>query len=269
MKTYYFLAGLPRSGNTLLSSLLNQNPQIYSSPLSPIPSFLWNYEQSLTQIEAINQTNNKNQINNVGKKIINNYYEHINKSIVIDRQKAWGTQGNIDLIKKYITPTPKIIFTVRPVIEILTSFINILPEHSYIDIEMEQLGWWSKKYLTRDDNRCDYLMRSFGQIDKSLFAINEIIKPENKKMFCLIKYDEMVNDPNNVMNKIYKYLQLPNYNHNFNNIKKIENDDYGQYEQVINLHEIRPQLKKISKDPREVLSEYVINKYSNIGWEGL
>ena len=28
MKEYYFLSGLPRSGNTLLGSIINQNPRI-------------------------------------------------------------------------------------------------------------------------------------------------------------------------------------------------------------------------------------------------
>ena len=30
MKKIYFAAGFPRSGSTLLASLLNQNPEIYS-----------------------------------------------------------------------------------------------------------------------------------------------------------------------------------------------------------------------------------------------
>ena len=35
-KNFYFMAGLPRSGSTLLSSILNQNPRFYSGPSSPV-----------------------------------------------------------------------------------------------------------------------------------------------------------------------------------------------------------------------------------------
>ena len=35
-KKFYFMAGLPRAGSTLLSTLLNQNPRIYSGPSSPV-----------------------------------------------------------------------------------------------------------------------------------------------------------------------------------------------------------------------------------------
>ena len=35
-KQFYFMAGLPRSGSTMLSAILNQNSKIYSGPSSPI-----------------------------------------------------------------------------------------------------------------------------------------------------------------------------------------------------------------------------------------
>jgi hypothetical protein len=69
------------------------------------------------------------------------------------------------------------------------------------------------------------------------------------------------------MDKIYNFLELPNYKHNFTNIEKLEIDNDALVGFPPNMHEVRPQLKKTSQDPKEVLSEYVINKYSNVGWE--
>jgi len=40
MKTLFFLSGLPRSGSTLLGSLLNQHPEIYATPTSPLADLL-------------------------------------------------------------------------------------------------------------------------------------------------------------------------------------------------------------------------------------
>jgi sulfotransferase len=267
MKAYHFLAGLPRSGNTLLSALLNQNPDIYCSPLSPLNSFYWDLAESANKNEHVLRNNDGNKIDNILKNFMQEYYKDVDKPVIIDREKAWATPSNFLIIKNFITPKPKIIFTVRPIIDILTSFITILPEHSYIDIEMESSGWWYKDYLTKNDNRCDYLMRPFGQIDKSLLSINEILKPENNKTFCLINYEEIINAPQDTMDKICKFLKLPNYKHDFNNIVKLGVDNDEIVGHPANMHEIRPQLKKVSKDPKKVLSEYVINKYSNIGWE--
>ena len=267
MKTYHFLAGLPRSGNTLLSSILNQNPKIYSSPLSPITSIMWDLNTSIHNTENAQIYNKPNDFYFMVKNIIPNYYENIEKEIIIDREKAWATPFNLSIIKNYVNPTPKIIFTVRPVIEILTSFINILPNHSYIDIEMEELNWWSKDYLTKNDNRCDYLMRPFGQIDKILYSLNEVLKPENKNIFHVISYDDIVNEPEQTMTNIYQFLELPYYKHNFNNVINEEKENIKIAGSPKDLHKIRPIVKKVSKDPKEVLSEYVINKYSNIGYD--
>jgi len=269
MKTYHFLAGLPRSGNTLLSSILNQNPDIYSSPLSPINSILWDYDQGLMTNENILRLNDAKQALSTGSNIIKNYYSNINKPIIIDREKVWGTLGNFNLIKKYITPTPKIIFTVRPVIEILTSFMTILPEDSYVDKAMQSSGWWYKNYLTKNDNRCDYLMSPGGQIDKSLFSINQIINSDNKNMFHIVSYDEIVNKPEDTLKSIYKFLKLPSYKHNLDNIVKLEKDNDEILGQPGNLHDIRPKLSKVSKKPEDVLSDYVLSKYGNIGWGAL
>jgi len=266
MKTFHYLAGLHRSGNTLLSALLNQNPQIYSSPLSPIVDFYYQYDNSIAHTENVIRMKDKTGINNT-LKIIDNFYQHIEKPIVIDREKSWGTEANLHLLKKYINPKPKIIFTNRPIIEILASWISILGERSKLDLDMQMDNWWYKDYLTHNDNRCDYIMRPNGPMDKGLLTYNELLKPENKDIFCIVNYSEIINEPDKTMNQIYDFLELPNYKHDFNNILKLEADDDEAIGLPANMHEIRPQLKKISKDPREILSEYVINKYSNIGWE--
>jgi len=108
-KKYHFLAGLPRSGNTLLSSILNQNEKIYSSHLSPISTILWDVQQSAFQNEYTLRSNNIDAANSIIQNIIVNYYSKINKPIIIDREKAWATPGNLTTIKKYITSEPKII----------------------------------------------------------------------------------------------------------------------------------------------------------------
>jgi sulfotransferase len=265
---YYFLAGLPRTGNTVLSALLNQNPDIYSSPLSPINSYLWEMEKINIASEVSQFVNNEGALY-AGQQIIKNYYNNINKPIIIDREKSWANPANFNLIKKYITLTPKIIFTYRPVVEILASIIKILPENSYLDKNMKMEGWLSKPYLSQNDNRCDYLMRPNGQIDRNFLGYSEILKEENKQLFYLINYNDLINNYDKTLTGLYQFLELPNYKHDFNNIKNNEKSNFLIDEKPKGWHDVRPRLKKTSQDPKKVLSEYVINKYSNIGWEGL
>jgi sulfotransferase len=269
MKTYHFLAGLPRSGNTLLSSLLNQNPLIHSSALSPVSSYLFNIESLNISDETASLFTNKKSQYSVLNNIINNFYSEQTEPIIIDRNKSWGTIPNFFYIQQHITPEPKIIFTVRPIIEILTSFIALADNDPWLDNLMKSNNWVNKSYLTQNDNRCDYLMSAGGQIDTILGTINQIMNPEYKNNFCVIQYNEIVNTPNNAMEKIYEFLGLPNYKHNFNNIIKLEKEDFSTTHLPNNLHDIRPKLSKVSKKPEDVLSDYVLSKYSNIGWGAL
>jgi len=96
-KTYHFLSGLPRSGNTLLSSLLNQNPIIYSSPISPVAGYMWNwYDESHGKEQIHRNIENSLRSENVLKNFLNNFYADVNTPIVIDREKLWGIPLYLD-----------------------------------------------------------------------------------------------------------------------------------------------------------------------------
>lgn len=194
--------------------------------------------------------------------LLENYYSSIDKPIVFDREKNWGTPANLSLIKTYFTKEPKIVYTVRPVIEILASFLSLDAE--WIDRGMVNNGWNYKSYLSQNDNRCDYLMRSYGEIDQGLLVLNEVIKPENKDIFHIVEYSDLTDNPQQVMDGIYKFIGVESFTHNFNNIKKLEVDDDAAIGLPKNLHKVRPQLKKSSPKPEDVLSGYILNKYSNM-----
>jgi hypothetical protein len=48
---FAFLAGLPRSGSTLLASLLNQRDDVYVSTNSPVAQIMWDTEQSVNRTQ--------------------------------------------------------------------------------------------------------------------------------------------------------------------------------------------------------------------------
>lgn len=249
-----------------MSSLLNQNPEIYSSPLSPVCGYMWDLHKSLSNREA--NFRNEFTSNNISiiSKIMDSFYYNVDKPIVFDREKSWGTTGNLEMIKKYITPNPKIIFTVRPILEMLASFISLIPsgELSYIDEDMASSNWWYKDYLSRNDNRCDYLMRPYGMIDQVMVSFNEIHKRENEGIFHLVDYNNLTNNPEETMTNIYKFLEIEPYQHNFNNIEKLEEDRDSLVGMPKDMHKIRKELSKTSLPVERVLSEYIINKYSGI-----
>jgi sulfotransferase len=261
-KTFHFLAGLPRSGNTLLSSIFNQNPDIYSSPLSPLPSFLWDIASNLDDREHIARTeSNKQRTQNFLLSFLDNFYKDVNKPVIIDREKAWGTPDNLELIKKYITPNPKIIFTVRDILEILASFSNL--DFNFWKNQAENNNYFAANYRSREDLICEHLMATNGMIDKALLSLAPAFWEENKGIFHIVEYRDLIDKPEETMSKIYAFLEMPSYDHDFTNIKKAEEDNDEAVGLPKTLHDVRKSLSD-SITNTDMLSDYVKHKYSNM-----
>jgi sulfotransferase len=260
-KTYHFLAGLPRSGNTLLSSLLNQNPGIYSTPLSPVSEIMWNYK-TLYNIEAINRNEeNEVRVKTFLSSFMDNFYKDVKKPVVIDREKAWGTPANLNLIKEYITPTPKIIFTVRNILDIIASYVNMNP--NYLKIEIANSGNFYSNYRSEKDCMAEYIMRPNGDLDKALLSLATAFFAENKNIFYIVEYDDLVSKPKETMMGIYEFLELPEYDHNFKKIEKLELDNDELLGFPKDLHTIKKSITP-SSTSIDVLSDYIKHKYSNM-----
>jgi sulfotransferase len=263
-KTYHFLAGLHRSGNTVLSSILNQNPDIYSSPLSPVCEYMWSLHSQKSTSEPVLRQNDLTGSNQVISGILPSHYAHIDAPVIIDREKNWGNSANLAMLKTYVNPSPKIIYTVRPILEILASSVQIYAKSPRLEQEMSSKGWWFRNYLTYEDNVCDYLMRPWGELDRMLSSIDAITLPENKDVFHVVEYDDLVSRPAEVMEGIYDFIGMESYEHNYKEILKAHVDHEERIGAPDDMHAVRLQLKKTSTPVEEVLSKYVIDKYSNL-----
>lgn len=261
-KTYHFLAGLPRSGNTLLSAILNQNPNIYSTPLSPLPGLMWDYINSCNNMEQINR-NKENQVNAeiLLSSFFDTFYKDVDKPIIIEREKSWGTPANLDIIKRFITPTPKIIITVRDILEIIASFVAM--DEDYLKNSAANSGAYINNYRSPKDTIAEYLMQPNGDIDKAMLALSSAFYPENKGIFHIVEYKDLVLKPEETMSGIYKFLEMPDYKHNLKKIEKIESDNDEVLGLPKNLHDIRKSLSK-SSTSTDILSDYIKHKYSNM-----
>ena len=141
---FYFDCGLPRSGSTLLTALLNQNPQIHAGTLSPVFEVMY-YTNDRLQGEQAQAFPKPEVFRRMVSNVITEYYSDRDEEVIIDKCRAWP--AHIDLIKQYITPDPKIICTVRHPLDILASFITLFHKDgglNFIDKAMLKQGHRSR-----------------------------------------------------------------------------------------------------------------------------
>lgn len=261
LKDIYFLGGLPRSGNTLLSALLNQHPDIYSSPLSPLLQAIDSME-NIKNSEEAQIVDFDSSITSAIKGYVNGFYSDCSKPVVIDRCKGWGTKQSMFLSYKYITDKPKVIFTVRDIPSILSSFINILGTEptSYVDDALRVLKVYAYGNQSQNDLRCEWLMNN--QIQASMVALTELLQIGVPVL--LIEYDDLVDNPQGELNKIYKFLNLPQYKNNLTDIKKVETENLNIAHLPDELHTVRKQISKTSLTPKDNLPKSILDKYSGL-----
>ena len=187
MKNIFFLSGLPRSGNTLLSALLNQNPEIYVSPLSPLLHNIQMVDKSLNiNEESLSCDFSLNTTQGL-RDYVKGFYKHIDKPFIIDRNKTWGGKESLYMAYKYITDKPRIIYTVRDIPSILRSFLSLMKttNENFTDNNVRALNIQAYGNLTLDDLRCDWLMNN--QIGGCLVTLTELLRTGTP--VYLLEYD--------------------------------------------------------------------------------
>jgi sulfotransferase len=90
----------------------------------------------------------------------------------------------------------------------------------------------------------------------------QIVKHSDDKNMLFIKFENLTNNPSKEMSRIYNYLEVPNWNHNFTNIEQITYEDdsvYGKYGD----HIIKNKLVPSRSDAMTVLGPDVCNWIRN------
>ena len=239
MKKFIGLSGLPRSGSTLLSSILSQNPDIHAEGNSAVCQMMWDLDQScdINCKEQLKATNRQQTQLDVISAIPHIYYKDVTKPIIIDKCRSWTLPANLFLIQRYITENIKIIVLERPIIEIVKSFVNLRKENNWEgDLEKGLLDEGSEPIV------------------RSLSGVKWAKENNHKNTFLFIQYNDLINNTKEVINKIYLFIDEPIFENNI--INKHPEDD--KVYNMIGQHDIRPTINKRKINIK--LSQETINR---------
>ena len=263
-KTYHFMAGLPRSGSSVLAALLNQHPEVYSSPQTDLIGMLYEINQAVPAYESFKAGLLHKGYQNVMNNMAENFYAHIDKPIIIDKNRGWGTPYNWDNLAPYVNKDGKVILTIRPILEVLASFVKISRKTQKVTGNLPYLNqeMWTTDYRPENDAQVDNLMQSNGEIERAIYSIANLLKNHGDKVY-VVWFDDLLQSPQNTMNGITDFLGISRANYNFNSIKEVDtHDDISGYG-VAGLHDVGQKLKKPQTKPEDYLSDYAITKYKN------
>ena len=241
IKQFVALSGLPRTGSTLLSSILSQNPNIHAEGNSAVCQLMWDMQQSAINSEQM-QASNKDLINKLVKPIPHTYYSDIKKPIVVDKCRSWTLPANMQMLNRYFNNTPRVIVLVRPMVEVVASFMSLRKANGWTDLEAGLL-----------DDGSEPIMRSLAGV--------EWARKNNNGEFLFVSYDELIDETQATLDRIYEHCGWKTFDHNLNEIVNThkENDDvYG----LIGQHNVRPQISRRTVDVE--LSDELVDKCNRL-----
>jgi len=258
------MAGLPRSGSTMLSSILNQNPRFYSGPSSPVLGAMFAVEQNFTSNELYTGYPKPDQVREIIGSIPHHFYSDVEKPVVFDKNRAWTAR--VPYIEGYIQQQAKILVPVRRVDEILTSLLTMVHRNPFqegqarVNFVDEQLI--KTNTPINDYNRCMYLLNSGGIVYEALNAIMMGFKQNVRDKMHFIDYNDLVDNPEKTMEDIYDFLGEEHYEHDFESLSNIHREDDLNTYGLGDMHEVRSKVKKTSPPPSSVLPSQIINLYN-------
>ena len=244
MKKIYFLSGYSRSGNTFLSSILNQNKNITVTPNSCVVQIMYSLFE-MYKSDWIKNVPEVSGLDNVINNLFKNYYEHIDSEFIFERG-GWGTPYNLGMLEK-LNYKPKFLLLVRPLVEVLASYVKVQKPDDPVNLVYN---------LMHPD---------LGKIYWDWQSTSNIIKTNQN--YLLIKYDDLVNNTEEKMKEIYSYFEIPEFKHRFENIEQFTYNGV-QYNDTVfeaDLHKIKSEIKKDVYDVEEYLPKDIIKRYE--GWD--
>jgi len=224
----FFLVAQPRSGNTLFSSIMNQNKDIAATPNSLTLEVLKDLFL-LKETDTFQNYPDHSSLDNVLDNVFNNYYQHWPQRIIIDRGPVM-LKGNFELMQKHFKHGFKCIVLLRDLMDVLASYMQWYTEN--LD------AFPNRCNLNTDEEKLMMLMNKKGAVAKSLEAIKNSY---NYPGIChYVKYDNMVANPEQEFRKIYQFLDEPYFNHRFNDLDQVSVNGLSYDDKIVgsNMHKL-------------------------------
>lgn len=266
MKKFFYLHGLPRAGNTLLGSIINQNPKVAVTANSIIADMLGEL-YTLQNSDIFKNFPDHKSFDSVTKSLFDNYYKDWSQDYIIDRG-PWGLPINLKFLKE-IQEDIRILVLVRNVEEILASFIKWS--------QREPTSFVNQYEAKTIEEKCDMLMKTDGQIVKELIGVKHLLDHQPRDMYHIVEYNDLCDNPKQTIEGIYDFLGIYRFNHRYINLDQFYVNGMKYDDKIVGegLHTIETNsinsnnYNEFKENVNDILPKSIIEKYNILNfWKG-
>jgi sulfotransferase len=242
--TLNIITGLPRSGTSLVTSILAQNPQIHSECDSFLQPLLFTMQQNWPRISNDKHT----KMPDVMRGLIQGYYRDCRSSVIFDRNLMWVPF--LPMLEQILERQVRVLVCVRNPAEILTSF-----ERSRAQDPLSMTAADFKLGNTSNlAARCFFYSGPDGLLGTTHMNLRDSIIMGLLDRMLFVDYGLYCGNPRSQTKRIYDFFELDPFEHDFQNI-------------IPGNAGVRPRLEKVSVNCVQYLGLDLFEQYnSQVFW---
>lgn len=261
----FFQSSMPRALSTMLQNILAQNPDFHVTPTDGLLELVFgaraNYTSSPEFLAQDSEIMAKAFKSFCYNGVMGYASALTDKPYLMIKSRGWGAYRGF-LNEFY--PNPKIICMVRNLKDVVASYEKIFRKnqlrHDSLRNDAEARG-------TTVYKRIDEWMDGRNTIGRAVERILGIISEGYDNKILFVKAEDLCLYPDSEMTRIYEYLEVPHFQHDFDNIEQVTKEDDSVYGLTKDLHTIRPKLTPMPSDADAIIPKDALNwLYEKYKW---
>lgn len=257
MHSFHFISGLPRSGSTLLSAILLQNPRFHAGMSSPVGTLFTSVLEQCSAGSEFGAVIDTTMRRRLLRGLFESYYaDKSEQSVIFDTNRQWSARlpALMDLF-----PQSKVIACVRNVAWVMDSLERLYRANPFentklFNDEVERNTVYS---------RCETLAQRNRLVGFAWTALKEAYYGEQAGSLLLVDYDLLSQAPERVLRLVYDFIGEPWFEHDFERLA-YDAPAFDQALGVAGLHKVKPRVALESR--HTILPPDLFEKYAELSF---
>jgi sulfotransferase len=257
LPSYHFISGLPRSGSTLLSAILLQNPRFHAGMTSPLGSLFSSVLDQCSAGSEFGAVIDSEMRRRLLRGLFDSYYgDKAETPVIFDTNRQWCARlpALNDLF-----PKAKVIACVRNVAWVMDSIERLYRANPFENTKL----FVDAAERNTVESRVETLAQRNRLVGYAWSALKEAYYGEQADSLLIIDYDLLTQAPERVMRLVYQFIDEPWYEHDFENLA-YDAPEFDQALGVAGLHKVK---RKVELTPRRtILPPDLFEKYAELSF---
>lgn len=257
LHNFHFISGLPRSGSTLLSAILLQNPRFHAGMTSPVGALFSGILEQCSAGSEFGAVIDIDLRRRLLRGVFDSFYaDKADKPVIFDTNRLWTSR--LPAVRD-LFPQAKVIACVRNVAWVMDSIERLYRANPFENTKL--FGDAVERNTVY--SRCETLAQRNRLVGFAWAALKEAYYGDQADSLLIVDYDLLTQAPDRVMRLVYDFIEEPWFEHDFNNLAY----DAPEFDQALGMSGLHRVKRKVSLESRRtILPPDLFEQYAQLSF---